>query len=284
MENYDSVLDDIFAYTDFLIDAGYKISFTILSPVILLGCPPAHRYDAHLCSVCSYLKRNPATLNACHANKLALIRRAPTEPYYGCCYAGVEEYVVPLLHNGIPIALVHVSGYRRNVPRSARLMARVAAKSDKRFTYLYKKLSASPPPPEKVNAFAAPLEYMFGKLYELCENKSSGQDEHVLGRILDYVYEHYVNDISYADIARELCYSESYLRHIFKAQTNKTIKQFVMELRLSHAANLLLSSDYSITEIAILAGFNDSNHFSAVFHKHFGVAPKQYRRSRGEAN
>lgn len=53
-------------------------------------------------------------MSACHKNKLALIKKAPKFPYYGCCYAGVEEYVFPILNNGIPIVFIHVYGYRNH--------------------------------------------------------------------------------------------------------------------------------------------------------------------------
>lgn len=281
MEKIDSILSNILEYANFLNESGYPISFSFLAPEIQLNCPFAYRYDAHLCSVCSYLKRNPTTINDCHKNKLALIKKAPTAPYYGCCYAGVEEYVVPILHDNIPIVFVHVYGYRNATAKSDRLMRHTAKRCSEQFPDLYQKLSLEPPSLSKVISFTTPFKFMFSALYEACLQKATASEEqHLLNQILKYVYEHYINNITYADIARELHYSESHLRHLFRTHTNKTIKQFILELQLKQAMDLLNTSEYTVTEIATLVGFNDPNHFSVIFKKKFGVTPMQYKKHR----
>jgi AraC family L-rhamnose operon regulatory protein RhaS len=57
--------------------------------------------------------------------------------------------------------------------------------------------------------------------------------------------------------------------------------EYLKKVRLKKAAEALLTSTANVTEIAFACGFNDSNYFTAVFHKEFGVPPRGYKRSCG---
>jgi two-component system response regulator YesN len=56
-----------------------------------------------------------------------------------------------------------------------------------------------------------------------------------------------------------------------------TVHQYVRERNLTTAKQLLLSSEYSVGEISDRLGYCDDNYFSAVFKKHFGLSPMQFR-------
>ena len=86
-----------------------------------------------------------------------------------------------------------------------------------------------------------------------------------------------MNDISAKNIALAINYSESYIRHIFSEKSGENLSSFILKVRLSQAANMLLSTNQSVTSIAFECGLNDSNYFSTVFKKHFGLSPREYR-------
>lgn len=73
--------------------------------------------------------------------------------------------------------------------------------------------------------------------------------------------------------------SPSYLRHLFREQTGKTLTEYITELRISEAKKLLRSTDDSILSIALAVGFNDQSYFSKVFQKSVGTSPSRYRAS-----
>lgn len=67
------------------------------------------------------------------------------------------------------------------------------------------------------------------------------------------------------------------LRSRFKQQTGMSVAQYLRQLRLCRAMELLRHNRQTISEVAAECGFDDSNYFSVVFHQAFGVTPSGYR-------
>ncbi len=68
-----------------------------------------------------------------------------------------------------------------------------------------------------------------------------------------------------------------YFRALFRKFYGVSPLKYINDLKLSHAAELIRSGEYSITEVAGLSGFADASHFSREFKKHFGVPPVEYK-------
>lgn len=78
------------------------------------------------------------------------------------------------------------------------------------------------------------------------------------------------------EIGREVGCSPFYLSRTFSKEKGQTIPQFVRQLRLERAAELLRSGDHNVTEVALEVGYNSLSHFSQAFHRHFGCCPGLY--------
>ena len=114
-------------------------------------------------------------------------------------------------------------------------------------------------------------------------SRSMGSEDYILvDRIKGYIDENFREDISISHIASSLNISASYASHIFKAATGYSIKKYLSRRRIGEAETQLLSSDATITEIAMMVGFNDSNYFNTVFSKTVGFTPRQYRKAYSE--
>jgi signal transduction histidine kinase/ligand-binding sensor domain-containing protein/DNA-binding response OmpR family regulator len=59
--------------------------------------------------------------------------------------------------------------------------------------------------------------------------------------------------------------------------TGMSIKEFILDLRMKRAAQLLKDSHYNVSEIAVMAGYNDSKYFSTCFKKHYGMTPTEFK-------
>jgi AraC-like DNA-binding protein len=81
---------------------------------------------------------------------------------------------------------------------------------------------------------------------------------------------------SLEELGRKIGCSHFYLSRIFSAQTGKTITQYLRQLRMDRAAELLKSCEYNVTEAALEVGYNSLSHFSAAFHETFGCCPGLY--------
>ena len=67
------------------------------------------------------------------------------------------------------------------------------------------------------------------------------------------------------------------LSRMFRQVIGVSLRQYVRDLRLKRACQLLAARNVSITEIALQCGFYDSSHFQKAFRSHFGVTPTQFR-------
>ncbi|HEX7151236.1 MAG TPA: helix-turn-helix transcriptional regulator [Thermoanaerobaculia bacterium] len=79
------------------------------------------------------------------------------------------------------------------------------------------------------------------------------------------------------DLAARVGLSPSRLEHLFREHTRITIRDYLRDRRLRHAAAMLVETDERISQICYSAGFGDPSNFNHAFKKTFGVSPKQYR-------
>lgn len=77
-------------------------------------------------------------------------------------------------------------------------------------------------------------------------------------------------------MAREVGCSPFYLSRTFSKETGQTIPQYLRQLRLERAAELLRTGRYNVTEVALEVGYNSLSHFSQAFHQQFGCCPGLY--------
>jgi len=99
----------------------------------------------------------------------------------------------------------------------------------------------------------------------------------ILGAV-NYVNEHYMDELSGDEVAREFMLSPSYFRYLFKSITSKTFTEHVHNIRISKAMEMLRTTDMRVLDISCEIGFNNVNHFNKVFRQQTGVTPLQYRK------
>ena len=105
--------------------------------------------------------------------------------------------------------------------------------------------------------------------------------EHHLTRIeraLSYIHCHLDDPLSVQLLAAQSCWSRWQFQRVFTAATGFTVAQYIRELRLSHAAELLISTQKRQLDIALSCGFDSEISFSRSFRHMFGCAPGAYRR------
>ena len=81
---------------------------------------------------------------------------------------------------------------------------------------------------------------------------------------------------SLEDLARSVGCSPFYLSRQFSQETGTTMQQFIRQLRMERAAELLRTGKCNVTEAAFEVGYNSLSHFSALFHETFGCCPGLY--------
>lgn len=95
--------------------------------------------------------------------------------------------------------------------------------------------------------------------------------------IIRYLERHCREKISLQLLAKRFGKSVSSLSRLFQNSLNTSPMAYLIRLRLTKAAGELLSSSASIYEISVKYGFHDSNYFSKMFSRQFGISPRSYR-------
>ncbi|MCC5833817.1 MAG: AraC family transcriptional regulator [Opitutales bacterium] len=100
--------------------------------------------------------------------------------------------------------------------------------------------------------------------------------DHLLESINAYIRDHLHSKFTLDDLAEELKYSASHLRAVFRESIGLSLGRYIRESQLSHAAQLLQTSQLSVSEIAERCGFQSVHAFSRAFKSTYGVGPKVY--------
>ena len=108
------------------------------------------------------------------------------------------------------------------------------------------------------------------------KNRIDYSNEYVV-RSREFIRNNYQQNIRLTDIAANSFVSTYYLSHIFKERTGYTPMNYLTNLRIEKAKELLKGSEYSISQISQMVGYEDLQHFSNSFKKHTGHSPRHYR-------
>lgn len=97
---------------------------------------------------------------------------------------------------------------------------------------------------------------------------------HLARQILD---RDFAAPITIAQLSHDVALSPYYLIRLFRRSYKQTPHQYVMQLRINKAKDLLVNTDLTVTEICVDVGYESLGSFSALFCKMVGLPPSVYR-------
>lgn len=106
-------------------------------------------------------------------------------------------------------------------------------------------------------------------------------DKEFMHRVVQIIEDNITNEeFSINDLAAEMAMSRSVFFKKIKAITAQNPQELIRDIKMRHAADLVIAGQYSISEIAYMTGFPNPKYFSTAFKKYFGVSPSRYAESR----
>lgn len=124
------------------------------------------------------------------------------------------------------------------------------------------------------------LEQLLNELLMYLEQYSFGRSA-LIEKARQYVRENVEKRIMLQDVADYVCISPAYLSSLFKKLYNQNLVDYINQVKMERACQLIREGRYRIYEISYRMGFENAYYFSRVFKRHVGMTPTEYRKSCG---
>lgn len=126
------------------------------------------------------------------------------------------------------------------------------------------------------NSFFEAAAQMLGALLGIVSDAESTGNKHV-DMAKRYIDQNYASPIKIEDVAEQIGVDRKYLRNLFFKYFGMSTKDYLMNLRIEKAKELLLESDLSVCDVSLAVGYSDALGFSKIFKKYVGVSPTEYK-------
>ncbi len=160
------------------------------------------------------------------------------------------------------------------------LMRKAAERGGVHPVYLDRTSSAFARRVETITDFSDGASLMLDMVHSYCRlvrKHSANQYSPFIQKTVAYIDANLAGDLSLHTLAALQNLNASYLSALFHKETGKTVTDYVTARRMDAAGKLLRTTSLQVQTIAQHCGINDSNYFSKLFKKHYGITPLQFR-------
>lgn len=236
-------------------------------------------YPSSDCAFCRCMKSHPSTRKLCEQSDRYFFKtcREHGNLIIYHCHAGLIEATAPLMDGGAAIGYL-MFGQIADVAARSELETLIAN------AFRTSRLAAAPADytgdiaiktDAQIKAAANIMEAC--TFYVVFKETMRMQQENFAANMDAFLNSHLSENLSVERIARELGVSKSKLYQVCADRLGCGIAEYVKQLRIRRAQELLRTTDLPIAQVAEAAGFSDYNYFCRVFKKEVGVPARKYR-------
>jgi AraC-like DNA-binding protein/ligand-binding sensor protein len=262
-------------------------------PVVLFtpsrSAVPVGMVPADLNPICTEVKAAPGGLAAClecNREHFAEVVASGT-PSRRICHVGLIDIALPVRHGGRLVAIIS-TGQLLAAPASAsgfeavRLACRRFGIAERRLKQAY---DAAPCLLEdKVESVMALLTFFAEYLCEMSmriRDLTEGRYPALVRKAIRFIEEGLAGELTLEGVAEAVDYSPGYLGRRFKEAVGVPFSDYVRDLRLARAKELLARTRTHIADVAFACGFGSLSQFNRAFVKTVGCTPRAFRRGAG---
>lgn len=121
------------------------------------------------------------------------------------------------------------------------------------------------------------LEDVAVRIAEKVNNFNNKSIKLILRKAIDYIQEHYNEQVTLNEVAENIYVSTFYISRMFKKELGKSFVDFLNDVRIEKSKELLKDVKYKTYEVAEIVGIPDPHYFSKLFKKYSGMTPSEYR-------
>ena len=122
-------------------------------------------------------------------------------------------------------------------------------------------------------------DYLSAQLADIFRNAEQKRVSHAsLHAVISCIQNSYSDpDLSVRKLAANVYLTPTYLSTLFKQQLGLTISEYLTDVRIRHAKSLIRGTQYPLSQVAQMVGYEDANYFARIFKKTTGITPTEYR-------
>ncbi|KGL66533.1 hypothetical protein LX03_07825 [Limosilactobacillus mucosae] len=95
--------------------------------------------------------------------------------------------------------------------------------------------------------------------------------------LLHYIQSNFTDSLTLNDLAATFYISKNRVSEMIQNATGRSFSQYLIDIRLEEAVNLLRNTELPIAEVALQSGFSSNSVFSQTFHKRYQMSPSYFR-------
>lgn len=264
----------------------HDVAGALYAPALRLS--PAYRI--HATRFCDLAKDTPRGFSLCMRCKTRANHRALTgESFAGYCPFGLYELARPVLVAGEVACILYIGNLMPSLSQARRRLEATAALTGTDAAALDAELGRA----QAVEDFS-PYERIADALDSYIRLLLS-QTDWKKGRgpqagcrrkareAAEYIAANYNRDLSLRQLAALYFVNEKYLGRVFELEMGMTMRQYLAQVRLTHAARMLAEGEQSAANVALDCGFQNIPYFNRLFAARYGMPPLAYRRAHREA-
>lgn len=239
---------------------------------------PIYHYEKKKCGFCSLLRENGEYAERCLCSDREGLKKCTetASPHAYKCHMGLSEILTPIISSGVTIGyiLVGQSVCAEDVERVKKNVEKYPDKS--KIKMLLSEL-------EKVKILSDEELSAMARLVSVCTSyidmkKLIKQREEPTRKLLEeYIRENLRYKIGIDSLSRAFGMSRSSLYNFSLKHFGMGISEYVSNVRLDTARDLLLNTDMTVSEISYAVGIYDANYFIKLFRSKWGMSPKKWK-------
>lgn len=251
-------------------------------------------YSGHYCDYCKGIKLlsgGQKACDSCDRGETVKLAAEYEKPFFYRCHAGLCELILPISDESNMKGIIFLGQCRMEGEElSPEILKSIAQKggNPESFIHLYQNL-----PESNASALLACgriLQLFFeeksSKIHPFSSNGKDISDMKLplAERIRNYIEYHYKEDLTAGRICSVFYIEGSYLSRLFRKAYGLTPTDYIRKVRIDASKRLLVSTNISVSSIAMNVGFQDPNYFYKVFEKQTGMRPSEYRLNKSQIN
>ena len=203
-------------------------------------------------------------------------------PYIEKCPCGMSEAVYPVVIDGKTKCIIYAENFSDKTDADFEALSEfckdnfdfVAAKS------ILENSAESNDILKILKVISSYITLLFNN-FSFAEEKNDQEQSHwVVINLKNHIEKEFFKDINLKQLASLYGFNEKYLGRIFKTETGLTFHEYLNEIRLEKATEMLLNTDDSVVSISKKCGFNNVTYFNRLFLKKFEKTPLEFKNSK----